>query len=405
MRSLHYFAIYLALFGPRLEAIDLSYMGTLYGLVSAAFFSRRLSRLFWETVIGFLLLLLVALVHFIITGMADPFGLFLCIKLTVFFVSAVGLAAAIRERDRFKTQQRIALLIAITAALDASTALFFKTSENWRSLIGEYFYVAESSLHWLDGQYRAIDISLGGGASASMTFSMGYLIALALLVGGSKRAKLLLTALVVLFAATLITGRTGAYACVAITLLTIGRAFVIGKQWPRVLAALFFGALVLLLFASRYPSILEWIMRPLTPAASFNLDPSEPRFFSAYSAMWFIPQDLITFIFGNGNFGRNPALPYVPSDVGYIRAVWAWGISGSVAIYLATVWPLVNNHRSLQKYGRSSGTEQRLELKLFNLCNLILIILLLAFNLKELHLMARGSAMLLLFWASPSFLR
>lgn len=44
--------------------------------------------------------------------------------------------------------------------------------------------------------------------------------------------------------------------------------------------------------------------------------------------MFFLPDHPISLLFGTGNFGRDPSLAYIPSDVGYVRVLFGSGIVG-----------------------------------------------------------------------------
>lgn len=50
--------------------------------------------------------------------------------------------------------------------------------------------------------------------------------------------------------------------------------------------------------------------------------------------MFIFPQNNIHLLFGDGNMGRNDDLPYVHSDIGYVRMIYGGGIFGSL-IFLA----------------------------------------------------------------------
>lgn len=55
----------------------------------------------------------------------------------------------------------------------------------------------------------------------------------------------------------------------------------------------------------------------------------------------FIPNNYITFIFGNSNMGRGDNFEYIPSDIGYIRMLYAIGIVGSFIFYFSYFWAYI----------------------------------------------------------------
>lgn len=61
---------------------------------------------------------------------------------------------------------------------------------------------------------------------------------------------------------------------------------------------------------------------------------SEIRSVSALKEMYFIPSEGVQLIFGTGDFGRNEALGFLKSDIGYVRAINGLGITGFLIMYI-----------------------------------------------------------------------
>src|SRR5690606_21460770 len=56
--------------------------------------------------------------------------------------------------------------------------------------------------------------------------------------------------------------------------------------------------------------------------------------------MYFLPQDNRHLYFGDGNFGRDDNLPYVDSDIGYIRTIYGVGIIGTIVMFMPLFYVL-----------------------------------------------------------------
>ncbi len=54
----------------------------------------------------------------------------------------------------------------------------------------------------------------------------------------------------------------------------------------------------------------------------------------ALQDMYILPQNNTQLLFGDGNFGRNEKLPYVSSDIGYVRIIYGVGLVGCLVLFL-----------------------------------------------------------------------
>lgn len=68
-----------------------------------------------------------------------------------------------------------------------------------------------------------------------------------------------------------------------------------------------------------------------------------------FSDMLFLPDSPIQFLFGDGNFGRNDFLPYIPSDSGYVRIIHGSGILGLALMSLFYIF-IVFHSVALRRY-------------------------------------------------------
>ncbi|KMQ51301.1 hypothetical protein CHISP_1784 [Chitinispirillum alkaliphilum] len=101
--------------------------------------------------------------------------------------------------------------------------------------------------------------------------------------------------------------------------------------------------------------------------------------------MFFLPENKNHLLFGDGNFGRDSNLPYIRSDVGYVRSIYGAGIIGTVFMYMWILYIMI----MALKYWQTSP---RLA---FLLVFLVLTILL--FNIKVFHFAAKRETFKVLF--------
>lgn len=89
---------------------------------------------------------------------------------------------------------------------------------------------------------------------------------------------------------------------------------------------------VLINLTSHYDSPLYRLMEPFrtyTDTGNFSTR-STTRLFGN---MIIFPDNFVEMIFGSSNMGRTSILPYIPSDIGYIRLIFGIGVIGSFLLY------------------------------------------------------------------------
>jgi len=89
--------------------------------------------------------------------------------------------------------------------------------------------------------------------------------------------------------------------------------------------------------------------------------------------MYFLPKDKVHLYFGDGNFGRDDDLPYIDSDIGYIRTIYGVGIVGTIIMFMPLFYLLFV---AIKSFKLNRYLSQML---------VVLIVILLITNLKVFH--------------------
>ena len=97
----------------------------------------------------------------------------------------------------------------------------------------------------------------------------------------------------------------------------------------------------------------------------------------ALKPMYFLPKDAKTFLFGKGNYGRSNTF-YLPSDVGWVRSIYAIGFIGVTLMINPFVWVI---YFSLKQCNN---------LRELSIATCIIIISSMMLNFKELALLTRN---------------
>jgi hypothetical protein len=98
---------------------------------------------------------------------------------------------------------------------------------------------------------------------------------------------------------------------------------------------------------------------------------------TAIKEMYFLPENTVHLFFGTSNAGRGLRLAYIPSDVGYIRAIFAVGIIGLILMYVPYMYMLIQGLKNFRK--------SPLAAPLIYYCFAFFIA-----NFKEMHFVPRG---------------
>ena len=98
---------------------------------------------------------------------------------------------------------------------------------------------------------------------------------------------------------------------------------------------------------------------------------------STIKPMYFLPDNAITTIFGKGNYGRTKTF-YLPSDVGWIKSLFAIGIIGNLLMLIPYIW------------GIYTALKRRKELDDFAIAVILIFLITILLNFKELSLLTRN---------------
>ena len=104
---------------------------------------------------------------------------------------------------------------------------------------------------------------------------------------------------------------------------------------------------------------------------------NKSKTFNDVMNMYFLPKSMITTIFGMGNYGRTKTF-YLPSDVGWIKSIFAIGFIGVILMIFPFIWGISKAFVSIDK------------LKDFSFVVIIILLASIMLNCKELALLTRN---------------
>lgn len=338
------------LVGPRLRGFDL-HTAAAFGLALLGLYALTLARpipmAFRAALLAVFPFLLYTMGVSAVYGAADLTGPWLACKALIYLLAAYAILQIYLE-----THERVDVAMLrhayIICAIDALFVLVVIVSPSFRGLAAAYLDLSGKE-HWVSGGYRGFDMSLGGGAIAAMVFATA-------LIAGLGQARHLgppwfvVISAFVLLAGVFFTGRTG----LVVTALGIGvlcaRALFFSKEKLRrsslAIIAGFFGmaagaAAYIALSASEpathiRESVVPWALEGILESEGNT----ENRSLSKITGgMYMLPDADSVVIFGSSNSGRSERLPYLPSDIGYVRLIFAAGIVGLVLL-IASYLPM-----------------------------------------------------------------
>ena len=208
---------------------------------------------------------------------------------------------------------------------------------------------------------RSCDIGIGSGAIASINFSIFYIISL-IYYRKTYKTEVLLVAICLLLA-TAFLGRTGLLIEFIFTIFML--LLFIGKQIANllVLSKKNFRNLLKIkinIFKKNFQIIGVFFIIIIILASTVSNSSQRQKFqdftlpwiLEAYysfqtsgtlktrstdeilNRMYFMPKNQTILIMGNSNLGRSENFPYIPSDVGYVRSIFGFGLIGTFITYL-----------------------------------------------------------------------
>ncbi|MCT1578435.1 hypothetical protein, partial [Oceanobacillus kimchii] len=252
---------------------------------------------------------------------------------------------------------------------------------------------------------RSFDMSMGGNAIGSIVFSIIFIQGLYL--KKKKDSIIINVGLMLIFIATLFTARTGLM-IIILSIIIYWVSFILSgkklfsinvKKFIITILTLIIVVIFIFLFNSQASeSTSQQLEQELIPWAfelyysymengELNTNSTDIIF----NRMYFLPETTKDLIFGTSNMGRSTNLSYIPSDVGYVRLIFAVGIIGLVLIILPYIYMfyigITDRHKNISS-------------------RMLIITLLVVFisNFKELVFLPRGGASILFIFFIASFL-
>ncbi|WP_319470062.1 hypothetical protein [uncultured Trichococcus sp.] len=243
----------------------------------------------------------------------------------------------------------------------------------------------------IDESRRSFGIGTGTGTIASLYFSIFFIVAV-LYYKRYKTTFSFLSILIIIIATALL-GRTGFY-FELLLLLVWGLISLIKKIVnpeiklnKKIFLNLLPMVIILILIFVNYDQSEKLVNKTLPWLFEFIVNFINGKGLSSNTTdiimnrMYFLPDDSTTLIFGSSNLGRGTILSFIPSDVGYIRTIFGFGILGLILTYLPIVYLLYFGYKNKKMI---SG-----ELLLYS------SILLLLVNFKELHIIYESNSIIM----------
>jgi|HigsolmetaAR203D_1030402.scaffolds.fasta_scaffold03170_4 hypothetical protein len=221
------------------------------------------------------------------------------------------------------------------------TAFLFSDFREW---LYQYIWLNEEGRKFVEFNFRSPGLTSSGGAKLSVFQALAMMCGLvqsADVVRSARRLILLLMACLILIGSIVLSGRTGLIVlALGIMFLTLRRIFRLVSGASVLLRnVLTIGAIGTLVVAGIVSLELNQYQRVLFRALEFYYSWQETgRLGTAstdviFSRMYFWPEDMLSLMLGTSNFGRGEELPYIESDVGYVRFVFGAGIVGTIIAF------------------------------------------------------------------------
>lgn len=408
----------LLVFGPRLQVLDLHVVAAIVSALGGLLvLARGRSRHSGS-------------VRLLVTGLLPAFGWSLAIvqlrgsdDFTLPYVVAIGGVYCLASLGVLSLYESVyaerggsALIRHVVAwgAVNGAVAISSVFSPWVRRAIQSSFDVGFNEV-WVDVGYRALDLSLGGGTNASVTFAGVFLVGL--VVPEVRRRGTLWVPLCVVGLASVLSGRTGAVIlALGVTVLVVGwgvrrrrlvggtgrrghgaQASPLGSKQGKLAAAGVGGALVSVILVSAVSSTVNPVEQLGDVLVPYALEDRQapvggqrgggPSVLGSrvlgfiLEDMYFLPEGGDDLLVGTGTMGRDEAEGYVASDVGYVRVIFASGLVGAALLYGFFVVSGLRAYRPPRSWASQAAAGY--------------ICVVLVANLKEAFLFPRGGGVLL----------
>jgi hypothetical protein len=294
--------------------------------------------------IGLLLVYLIPFMYFITIGIFfQNFDFVVLIE----YVLAVLSFFAVRElvfifKERFGNNCKLFLMVLfLIGVFHALIMLSTFLSEVVRNIVYSFVYINEVGVEFLELNYRSPGLTTAGGDGLSFIQASALVIGVYLFLHQSKSMTissylLYIISFGVLVLSVMLSGRTG-FIIIIIGLMLIliysgNRIHIINKKFTLRALSLFVFAtifLVLTFFILSQSEYSKLFFRAFELILNFSSSGTlSSTSTTDLSSMFFLPELESHLLFGNGNYGRDPGLPFLSSDIGYVRLIFGGGLVG-----------------------------------------------------------------------------
>jgi len=259
---------------------------------------------------------------------------------------------------KLSVQELLHILFLITVINSIILIIFFFYSP-LRSFMYKFIVMRDWSEEYLS--YRMVSIN---GTTASHLSFLIYLGAIAGIVNYQyyKRKLVYILSYFIILFSMIITGRSGMYMFFIIfpIVLLIRASFTKHSLFSSIWALLFSIVTYLLIVAAIFGLDILSDFRPNLEKAlyrSFSMYyqltilslVNQPTIIDFFEQHFFLPDSWDTLMFGCGTFGRNIEQTgfYLPSDVGYIKNIFGFGLTG---IFLQTLVYIYMFYQALKRF-------------------------------------------------------
>ncbi len=390
--------VFLFVSGPRFRVLDL-HQATVLGLgVSFMVWCvvrRHMPNVVWYVSLAHMPIVAYALLTSAWFGGADFTIAWVFLKSALYVAAAAFLFAAYEKVFVDAAARMLVRHTFFAVLVNAGVAVAIGLLPKVRSIATQYL-VVDGKEHWFDTGYRTMDLSIGGGAVASLVFATVMVAGIhAGRKWGSTRQIFIGTG--VMAVAALLSGRSGSVLIVfGLGLVAVSAMFSsdVRKNGALGLIAMFglaAAGLTVLIWSSEAPlmmhlreTVLPWALQGIL--RSDQGVAGNASLATVLQEMYVLPSHDYALLFGTGNAGRSNAMPYIASDVGYVRLIFSVGVLGLLLAVIAYLPFAVAAVRSqVETYGVR-----------FALAFALLVTF--AANFKELYVAPRSGAAILAVW-------
>lgn len=384
-------------FGPRLKVVDLHAVAVLgFGGLGVVMLFRggKVTRRLGGILLLHLPVIMYVLLVSELAGGNDFTILSLLLRSPLYMVGSYAVWRMYESVYRGDAGSAVLAALSVWTGINAAIVIASALSREVRRVLFDHITYGLNEV-WVELGHRGADVVVGAGAGAASVFA-----SLVVVAGVGRRAwssfwpPMLVVAAGL--AATVLLGRTGLLLLVVYGVGLLGWQAFAGLRsgdegrptrggWSFVVGV---GAVI---------GVASVVLLGGTGVGNHVRDNLAPRAFEfAYGdvrqgstgvrsldaivgRMYFWPEESFEMLFGTGNAGRNAELPYIASDVGLVRMVFAVGIMGALLTYglcLYLMW-------SCWIYGEKGPLRHGA---------IVIAAFWLLTNFKELHLFPRAGA-------------